>query len=513
MVAFRWALLSAYDKEGIGDLAEELLRWDHRLLASAGTARHLEGLGHAVESVEDLTGWGEMLQGRVKTLHPKVMAGILARRDAADDVQAVEQAGAPLIDVVAVNLYPFEAATAGGASPQEALEMVDVGGLTLLRAAAKNWPHVTALSRPDQYPGFVEALRQGEGQVPPEVRRRHAVEAFAVTSRYEAAVYNHLAAADGEGLPPELRLAYPQAWSLRYGENPYQRAAFYRDPHHPGASVASSEDLFRRGLSFNNILDLDAALELVMKFDRPTAAIIKHTNASGVASADDLAEAYRRARACDPKSAYGCVVGFNRDVTEGVAEAMRKHFVEAVIAPDFEAGALELLERKKKLRALRTGRAIRWEPIRHVLGVRGGVLLQTGERVVLGPGDLKAVTRRRPTKAQAASMLFAYSVLGHVKSNAIVLAADERTVGIGSGQMSRVDAVIVACRKAGEAAQGSVLASDAFFPFRDGIDEAAAGGVEAILQPGGSIRDPEVIEAADEHGMAMVFTGVRVFKH
>ncbi len=467
-----------------------------------------------METVEELTGWGEMLQGRVKTLHPKVMAGILARRGVADDRRAVEEAGAPLIDAVAVNLYPFEEAVARRATPEEALEMVDVGGLTLLRAAAKNWPHVTVLAHPAQYPSLVEALRRGKGEIGPEMRRRYAVEAFAVTSRYETSVYNYLASSAEEGsLPPELRLAYPQAWSLRYGENPYQQAAFYRDPRYLGTSVASSEELFRRGLSFNNILDLDAALELVMKFDRPTAAIIKHTNASGVASSDDLAEAYRRARACDPKSAYGCVVGFNREVTQDVAEAMRTHFVEAIIAPDYAERTVEILKRKKKLRALRTGGPIRWEPSRQVLGVRGGVLLQTRERVVLAPGDLKPVTRVKPTEAQVSSMLFAYRVLGHVKSNAIVLAADERTVGIGSGQMSRVDAVVVACMKAGAAAKGSVLASDAFFPFRDGVDEAAAGGVEAIIQPGGSIRDQEVIDAADEHGLAMVFTGARVFRH
>jgi phosphoribosylaminoimidazolecarboxamide formyltransferase/IMP cyclohydrolase len=514
MVSSRWALLSTFDKEGLEDLSRELLQWGFGLIASEGTATHLEARGIEVQRVASLTGWGELLRGRVKTLHPKILAAILADRHNSGDMKELESLETSPIDIVVVNLYPFEKVAREGASPLEAVEMLDVGGVALIRAAAKNWSHVSVLTRPSQYADFVEELRSSGGQVSEETRRRLAVEAFAVTSRYEAAIYNYLSRVlDGEGFPPELRIAYPEVSRLRYGENPYQRAAFYGDPRYEGASVARSEELFGRGLSFNNILDLDAALELVMKFDRPTAAIIKHTSASGVASSDSLAEAYRLARAADPKSAYGSVVGLNRVVDMETAEAMRKHFVEAVIAPDFEEEALEILRQKKKLRALRTGGDIHWEPCTQVLGVRGGILIQTRERVVLRPEDLNVVTKARPTQEQVRTMLFAYRVLGHVKSNAIVLAKDERTVGIGSGQMSRVDAVIVAGMKAGEEGRGSVLASDAFFPFRDGIDEAAKVGVEAIIQPGGSIRDKEVIQAANEHGIAMVFTGVRVFKH
>ncbi len=424
----------------------------------------------------------------------------------------METVGAVPIDTVVVNLYPFEDAVRKRVPEEEAMEMIDVGGLTLLRAAAKNWPYVTVVTHPSQYGELAKELTTRGGSVSKETRRRLATETFALTSRYETAIYNYLGR-DESALPAQLRIAYPEAGRLRYGENPYQKASFYRDPHYQGSSIATSEEIFARGLSFNNILDLDAAMELVMKFDRPTAAIIKHTSASGVASSDTLAEAYRLARECDPKSAYGCVVGFNRIVDEDTAWAMKKHFVEAVIASDFEEEALEVLRGKKKLRAVRTGREITWEPSDQVLGIRGGILLQSRERVVIDPSKLKCVTKVEPTEQQIDSMLFANKVLGHVKSNAIVLARGEHTVGIGSGQMSRVDSVVVAGLKAGKKARGSVMASDAFFPFRDGIDEAARVGVEGVIQPGGSIRDQEVIEAADEHGLAMVFTGIRVFKH
>lgn len=512
MVSPRWALLSVYDKEGVEDLAQELLEWDFRLVASRGTAAYLQEHHLDARPVEEMTGWGEMLEGRIKTLHPRLLAGILGRRDRAEDRRELTTQEIPFIEVVAVHLYPFEEAVAAGAAGAEALDMVDVGGIALVRAAAKNWPHVSVLTDPDQYPAFIDALRAGAGEIPAETRLRLARDAFARTSRYDAAIYNHLAGTE-DPFPPELRLAYTHAWPLRYGENPYQEAVFYRDPAFQGSSVAAAEELTGRGLSFNNILDLDTALELVMKFDRPTAAVVKHAAACGVASHDDLASAYRDARATDPKSAYGSVLGFNRPVDEAVARAMKPHFVEGVIAPDFDEGALEILRGKKKLRALRTGRPVAWEPSTHALGVRGGLLVQTREYVRLGPGDLKVVTDRAPTEAQVASMLFAYRVLGHLKSNAIVLAKGERTVGLCGGQPSRVDAVIVAGQKAGPESRGSVLASDAFFPFPDGIEEAAKAGVEAILQPGGSIRDGEVIAAAEARDLAMVFTGVRVFKH
>ncbi|MFQ5908326.1 MAG: bifunctional phosphoribosylaminoimidazolecarboxamide formyltransferase/IMP cyclohydrolase [Thermoplasmata archaeon] len=512
MVRSRTALLSASNKEGLEDLARELLAWDYTLVASEGTASYLSGKGLKVRRAADVTGWEEMFQGRLKTLHPALLAGILARRNEPGDRADLEARGVEPIDVVAVNLYPLEppSSASGEGDP---LAAMDVGGVTLVRAAAKNFRDVSVLTDPAQYPRFIRELRAGKGVVPEESRRAWAEEALALTSRYEASLYNRFTQDNPEAFPPDLRLAFDRAWSLRYGENPYQPAAFYRDPEFPGISVASSEELFGRDLSFNNILDLNAALELAMKFERPTAAIVKHTDACGVASAKTLPDAYLQARATDPKSAYGCVIGFNRVVDEETATALRPHFVEGIIAPDFGVDALKVLREKKKLRALRTGREIAWEPATQTWGVRGGMLVQTRSYLPLEAEDLKVVTQAQPTKDQVRGMLFAHRVLGSLKSNAVVLAKEERTVGLGGGQASRVDAVILACRKAGDEAEGSVLASDAFFPFRDGIDEAARGGVKAVLQAGGSIRDAEVIAAADEHGMAMAFTGVRVFKH
>lgn len=512
MVRFRTALLSASNKEGLEELAQELLTWDYALVASEGTASYLTKKDLEVRRAADVTGWEEMLQGRLKTLHPALLAGILARRDDPQDLEDLDARGVAPIDVVAVNLYPLDppSSASGKGDP---LEAMDVGGVTLIRAAAKNFHDVSVLTDPAQYSGFIRELRTGEGAVSEASRRTWAEEALALTSRYEASLYNRLTQDNPQAYPQDLRLAFNRAWDLRYGENPYQPAAFYRDPEFPGLSVASSEELFGRDLSFNNILDLNAALELAMKFERPTAAIVKHTDACGVASAEALPEAYLQARATDPKSAYGCVIGFNRVVDKATAETLRPHFVEGIIAPDFEADALEVLRGKKKLRALRTGRVITWEPATQTWGVRGGMLVQTRAYLPLEPGDLKVVTRVQPTADQVRGMLFAHRVLGSLKSNAVVLAKGERTVGLGAGQASRVDAVILACRKAGDEAEGSVLASDAFFPFRDGIDETARGGVKAVLQAGGSIRDAEVINAADEHGMAMAFTGIRVFKH
>lgn len=511
MVRSRTALLSASDKRGLRKLARALLTWEYSLVASGGTARHLSEEGLPVQRAADITGWEEMLEGRVKTLHPALLAGILARRDRAGDQADLEGRGITPIDVVAVNLYPLEPAESS--EEGDVLGSMDIGGVTLIRAAAKNFPHVSVLTDPAQYAGFMEELQAGQGTVSIETRRVLAEAALALTSRYEASLYNLLARENPRPFPRDLRIAFDHAWDLRYGENPGQQAAFYRDPDFSGTSVATSEELFGRELSFNNILDLNAALELAMKFEEPTAAIVKHTDACGVATAETLSDAYLQARATDPKSAYGCVVGFNRRVDREAAEALRPHFVEGVIAPDYAKDALKILRAKKKLRALRTGREITWEPATQTWGIRGGMLVQARVHVPLKPSDLKVVTRVPPTDDQVRGMLFAHRVLGSLKSNAIVLARGERTVGLGAGQASRVDAVMLAVRKAGTDAEGSVLASDAFFPFRDGIDEAAKGGVAAVLQAGGSIRDAEVIEAADDHGMAMAFTGVRVFKH
>ncbi|MDX1534599.1 MAG: bifunctional phosphoribosylaminoimidazolecarboxamide formyltransferase/IMP cyclohydrolase, partial [Thermoplasmata archaeon] len=437
MVRSRTALLSTSNKEGLVELAKALLAWDYTLIASGGTASHLGQHGLPIRSASDLTGWKEMLGGRVKTLHPALLAGILARPDEPGDRKDLDARGLTPIDVVAVNLYPLDP------PPSETdvalLDAMDIGGVTLVRAAAKNFPHVSVLTDPSQYPAFIDHLAEGKGTVSVEARRALAEEALALTSRYEAALYNRLAGANPRPFPKDLRIAYDHAWDLRYGENPYQSAAFYRDPAFVGTSVATSEEVFGRGLSFNNILDLNAALELAMKFDRPTAAIVKHTDACGVASADALPDAYRHARATDPKSAYGCVVGFNRPVDRPTAEALRPHFVEGTIAPNYTADALEVLASKKKLRALRTGGPLTWEPATQAWGIRGGMLVQARARVPLEREDLKVVSRATPTEEQVEGMLFAHRVLGSLKSNAIVLAKGERTVGLGAGQASRVD--------------------------------------------------------------------------
>lgn len=511
MVSARRALLSVSDKEGLVEFARGLADLGFELLATEGTARTVHKAGISVTTVADYTGLHEGLGGRVKTLHPRIFAGILAPRG---DEKDLDDLGARSIDLVVVNLYPFEATVANpSADLQEAIENIDIGGVSLIRAAAKNANRVAVVVKPSRYATVLKALREGKG-VPDDFRQELALEAFEYTSRYDATIYNFLARRRGYVLPPALRLAYEKIADLRYGENPYQKSALYREPF-PHAGTATAEKLQGKDLSYNNLIDLDAALRTVMEFERPAAVVIKHTNPSGVAVSSRLDDAYEAAHDADPISAYGGVVGLNRTVDTATARKMRGDVLDAVIAPDYHPEALEILKAKKKgsFLILRTGDALRGDHGIDMVRILGGVLLQTTDFPELRPERFKVVTKAAPTPDQVRDILFGIRASRYVKSNSIVLAKAERTVGIGAGQMSRVDSCRIACDKAGAKARGSVAVSDAYFPFRDGVDVLANARVAVIAQPGGSIRDAEVISAAMEHGIAMVFTGLRLFKH
>jgi phosphoribosylaminoimidazolecarboxamide formyltransferase/IMP cyclohydrolase len=512
MVEVRRALLSVSNRDGLTVFAKGLLDLGVVLFATGGTASFLRPQGLLVADLEQITGQGAILEGRVKTLHPKVHAAILAVPTRENHLRDLAALGVERFDLVVVNLYPFAETVAKRAPDAEVIENIDIGGVALLRSAAKNAEHVAVVSSPEQYAAVLEELTR-TGKLSRQTRDRLALDAFGVTSAYDAAIANWFAAKAGHALPPRLRLAFEKVQDLRYGENPYQRAAFYRDPAVSDLSLADCEQLHGKDLSFNNLLDFHAALELALEFDTPVAVVIKHGNPSGVAVRDALAAAYTAAYAADPKAAYGCVVAFNRTVDLDVAKAMKGHFIEGVIAPAFESDALERLKKRANIRLMRPRGAWKAAPGWQFIDIRGGLLVQTTEAPTLTPDQLKVVTRAKPTDEQVRDLLFATKVCKHAKSNAVVLARDLATVAIGAGQVSRVDAVRLAVMKAQGHAGGSVLSSDAFFPFRDGIDEAAKAGVAAILQPGGSIRDEEVIAAADEHGIPMVFSGVRFFKH
>ena len=511
MVSPPRALLSVSDKEGLVDFARGLRDLGFELIGTDGTAKILKDAGLPVTTVADYTGLREGLGGRVKTLHPRIFAGILAPTG---DEKDLKDLGAVAIDLVIVNLYPFEATVAKpDVTVDEAVENIDIGGVSLIRAAAKNASRVAVVVRPARYRDVLQAWRDHKA-IPAKLREELALEAFEYTSRYDAAIFNYLASRDGRPLPPALRLAYDKIADLRYGENPYQQAALYREPYR-FAATATAERLQGRELSYNNLIDLDAALRVSTEFERPAAVVIKHTNPSGVAIGTTLAHAYEAAHAADPISAYGGVVGVNRTIDLPTAKAMKGDVLDAVIAPGYEPQALEILKGKKKgaFLILRTRGPLRNDHGVDMTRVLGGVLLQTTGFPEPRPESFKVVTKASPTAEQMRDILFGITVSRYVKSNSIVLVHGERTVGIGAGQMSRVDACMLACYKARGASRGSVAVSDAYFPFRDGLDELAKGGVAAIAQPGGSIRDAEVIAAADGFGIAMVFTGTRLFKH
>ena len=504
------ALLSLYDKTGAAELARALHGLGMELVSTGTTHRVLTDAGLPVQQVADLTGFPEMLDGRVKTLHPVVHAGILARRDLPEHAEQLALRGLATIDLVAVNLYPFEATIARpGVTLQDALENIDIGGPTLLRAAAKNHPFVVVLSDPADYAWVAERL--GSGGLSSEERRGLAAKAFQHVALYDTLIARYLRG-EGDGFSDELTLGLRKAQDLRYGENPHQRAALYSTAP-PSGGVVSAERLHGVALSYVNILDADAAWRAAQDFPEPTVSLIKHATPCGLASHPDLAEAYRRAHAGDPVSAYGGIVGFNRTVTEEAARAMRGVLYDVIIAPGYEPKALDVLRRRRNTRILEVPDAGAAHERLLVHSVSGGALLQTPDDLDEDPAGWTVVTQRQPTERERADLAYAWRAVKHVKSNAIVLVADQAMVGMGAGQPNRVTSVHLALRAAGERAPGSVMASDAMFPFPDGVETAAQGGVTAVVQPGGSIRDAEVIAAADAAGVAMLTTGVRHFQH
>ncbi|MCG8467387.1 MAG: bifunctional phosphoribosylaminoimidazolecarboxamide formyltransferase/IMP cyclohydrolase [Gemmatimonadetes bacterium] len=528
------ALVSVSDKNGIERFCEGLVELGWSIVSTGGTRAALIEAGLEVTSVSELTGHPEMLAGRVKTLHPTVHAGILARRSVPNDLEQLEQHGIGPIDLVAVNLYPFQRTVAReSVTLADALEQIDIGGPTLLRAAAKNHDAVWSVCDPDDYDRVLRAVRESEadGEGTGELRRELAAKVFRHTSTYDAAIAGYLAAPDPIGRPddgePEHVLAsMSRVQTLRYGENPDQEAAFFRDASRARWGIPALTQIHGKELSFNNLLDVDGALVAIAPFagaESSACAIVKHTTPCGLAIGRSARDAYQKALACDPTSAFGSVIAFTEPVSEAVADALAEHFVECVVAPGYADAALVTLQKKKNLRILQPERpevlgetGHLWPGI-EARGVRGGVLLQTAPAPA-GPLDRTAdvPTRRAPTDEEWDDLSFAWSATQSVKSNAILLARDGATIGIGAGQMSRVDSVELAIRKAATQeldTTGTVLGSDAFFPFRDGIDVAAAAGVRAIVQPGGSMRDEEVVAAADEHDIAMVFTKRRLFRH
>jgi phosphoribosylaminoimidazolecarboxamide formyltransferase/IMP cyclohydrolase len=517
------ALLSVSDKTGLVELARTLTGYGIELVSTGGTAKALAGAGFKVVEVAELTGFPEMLDGRVKTLHPKVHGGILGRRDSAVHRDEMRAQGIKPIDVVVSNLYPFEATVAAGCPYDDVIENIDIGGPALIRAAAKNHAFVAVLTEPGAYAGLIDELKAHGGATTLAFRRRLAGAAYARTAAYDAAIAAWMAERRGDAFPERLVLAGTRREVLRYGENPHQAAAFYVGGA-PRPGLATARQVQGKELSYNNLNDTDAAFELAAEFAEPAVVVVKHANPCGVAVAACLSEAYDRALAADPVSAFGGIVAVNRTLDGATAERIAKLFVEVVIAPDADADALAALAGKNQLRLLLTGAMP--DPLATGMTVKslgGGYLLQTRDNGRTSEADLKVVTRRRPTTAEIRDLLFAFAVAKHVKSNAIVLAKDRRTVGIGAGQMSRVDSSRLAAEKAAEAAKaagepqsravGSVVASDAFFPFADGLVAAAAAGATAVIQPGGSKRDQEVIDAADERGLAMAFAGQRHFRH
>jgi phosphoribosylaminoimidazolecarboxamide formyltransferase/IMP cyclohydrolase len=540
----RRALLSVSDKTGLVGFARALRGFGVELLSTGGTAKALREAGLDVRDVSEVTGFPEMLDGRVKTLHPRIHGGILAVRDNLEHARSLEEHEIGPIDMVVVNLYPFEQTIAReGVTLEEAVEQIDIGGPSMVRSAAKNFNDVAVVVLPSQYPEVIAQLEKNGGALEHGLRRKLALRAFWLTSVYDGAIFKFLlnfgVSDEGEKESAELHgkpnssvhirhesfkeltgeetalsefinIHLHRTSELRYGENPHQRAALYTAEERGG--ITHAELLGGKEMSFNNYVDADAAWQLVCDFEETACAVIKHMNPSGVGTAATLEEAYRRALATDPVSAFGGIVAFNRTVDERAARALTEIFTEVVVAPDFEEAAVEVLKSKKNLRVLRAGEARQPSGL-DFKRVTGGMLVQTRDTHRLRREDLKVVTRREPTDEEFEALMFAWTVCKHTKSNAIVYARAGQTVGVGAGQMSRVDSVRIGAMRAQLPVEGSVLASDAFFPFRDGLDEAARQGITAVIQPGGSVRDAEVVAAADEHNLAMVFTGIRHFRH
>lgn len=518
------ALISVSDKTGLEELVKILNKFGVEILSTGGTAKMIRDLKVPVKEVSDYTGFPEMLDGRVKTLHPKIHGGLLALRDKREHMEIIKRHDIGLIDMVVVNLYPFEKTIAKpGVKLEEAIENIDIGGPSCLRSAAKNHRSVLVVCDPADYKKVIEDMEENSGSVSDGLLVELGTKAFQRTSSYDAAIYKYLRGSGSrdeqpnDEFPQILSLSYKKLQDLRYGENPHQLAAFYKDESIDEPNVAGAIQLHGKELSFNNILDLNAALEIVKEFDEPAATVIKHTNPCGTAVSNSLKRSYIDALDCDRLSAFGSIVGFNKAVDIEVAKAILKEadFLECIIAPSYDPEALLALKSKKNLRLLEVknfvSKVTRFD--KDLKKIVGGILIQDRDVIKTKESDLKVVTTLKPTKEDLASLLFGWAVVKHVKSNAVLLCQGRKTVGVGAGQMSRVDSVAIACRKAGARANGSCLASDAFFPKEDGIEQAAEAGVRAIIQPGGSVRDAEVIKTAEGLGIAMVFTGVRHFKH
>ncbi len=537
------ALLSVTDKSGIVEFAKGLKKYDVQILSTGGTARVLKENGVDVTEVAEVTGFPECMDGRVKTLHPKIHGGLLAVRDDDGHMKEMEKLEIPEIDLVAVNLYPFEQTIVKpDVTLADAIENIDIGGPTMLRSAAKNHKYVTVVVNPDRYDEILKEMEENSGATTEGMRSLLALEVFETTASYDSMISAYLNGEyrGREPLPQKLNLSMDKIQENRYGENPHQRGAFYSLKQAPEGGIAAAEQLHGKELSYNNYLDLAAAFEMARDFDDPTVVVIKHNNPCGLASDDDILKALEEAWASDPMSAFGSVIGINRKVSKDLAERLgsadylkevvlpkyRKEsgeedinilaaFVEAIIAPDYDETALEILQKKKNLRILKL-EDFNPDSKKRAVDVRyvpGGVLIQQSDKMSVPVSDYKVMTETKPTDEQLKSLAFADRVAKHVKSNAIVLVKGTHIVGVGAGQMSRFDSSIIAARKAGKRAEGSVLASDAMFPARDGLDAAVQTGAVAILQPGGSKRDQEVIDAANEHGVPMIFTGMRHFKH
>ncbi len=512
------AILSVTDKTGLADFAKKLAGMGVELISTGGTAKLLRDSGVAVKDISEITGFPEMLDGRVKTLHPKVHGGILHRREDASHRAAVAEHGIQPIDMVVVNLYAFEKTAAKqGVHFEELIENIDIGGPSMIRSAAKNFNDVAVVTSPSDYNTIADEMARSGGTLSSETKWRLAQKAFATTAAYDSAIASTLERVtsngnfhlqQGGGFPDTLRLSFTKLGDLRYGENPHQKAAMYSDGS--GTGVANGRQVQGKELSYNNIVDLQAAWDLAQEFEEPVCAIIKHTNPCGTATGKSLAEAYKKALECDPVSAFGGVIAVNRPLDAAAAEEMAKLFLEVIGAPAFENGAIEKLASKKNLRLVE----IKDHPQKWVMkNVSGGMLVQDSDVHKLNESDLKVVTKRAPSAEEVRALLFAWKVVKHVKSNAIVYAREGQTVGVGAGQMSRVESCRIGANKAVLPLKGTVAASDAFFPFSDNVEEIAKAGATAIIQPGGSVRDQDSVEAADRLGLAMVFTGVRHFRH
>ena len=523
MSKIKTALISVSDKTGLVDLAKGIENLDIKILSTGGTAKLLKESGINVTEVSEYTGFPEIMDGRVKTLHPRIHGGLLAVRDNENHMKQIGDLDISTIDLVVVNLYPFEKTIEKeGVSQEEAIENIDIGGPSMIRSAAKNFKYVAVVVNSARYGTVLSELNNKNGELSIETRYELATEAFKLTSHYDRVVASYFERGSKDEYPEILSLELYKKQSLRYGENPHQTASFYIHKNFEESCISNAEKIHGKELSYNNIMDLDVAIEIVKEFETPSAVLIKHANPCGVASANALSEAYANAYNSDPVSAFGCILSLNRMVDEETADNITQpgHFVEAITAPGFEEKALEILTKKrgwgKDLRLIivkSLDKQATGKTIKDFRGVTGGLLVQDKDVFSKDNGQLKTVTKKTPTENELEELLFAWKVCKHVKSNAIVVSKNKMIVGVGAGQMSRVDSTNIAIQKAGERISGSVLASDAFFPFRDSVDLAAKAGVVAIIQPGGSKKDQEVIDAADEHGISMVCTGKRHFKH